>query len=375
MTIKFSELNKEIQLRRCVIPQAVFTTLSPDDETDKQVIERQEKFLKLPENIKDKLTSNETVEKIKNVGAHYKLELLQMAPIARAIRSYYFGELKLEDFASVISKESNISLTDAQNISRYIIERVIKRDAAKPVVAQTVKMTISQAMEKYPEIKMQILTSFPIESDGQIVKPTVGNWARDYFTIVGAGNRDMMKRSSYLYHSKNVKNLNTADRQRLSNVLKSLDEGFLFRVDPSKREVIFEGIAPALIKKTEAPVYARPILEKKEETKPDYEKKIVREDEENKGTVINHVQGNSWDLKSSHFVKENNAGTLIGNKKREDFDSINLGENNQDNIKFSSPQQLPVEKENDLGKPNFRGNQEVENERLKNFFGKIEPIE
>ncbi|NLC30568.1 MAG: hypothetical protein GX765_00765, partial [Candidatus Moranbacteria bacterium] len=124
MKNKFLDLNENIQKKVCTLPQAVFSTLNPDDETTEQVIERQEKFIGLPEDVKDKLISYETADKIKAIGAHYNLELLQMAPIARVIRSYYFGEVKLDDFASIIEKESKISKEDAENIARYVKDRI-----------------------------------------------------------------------------------------------------------------------------------------------------------------------------------------------------------------------------------------------------------
>lgn len=371
----FLELNKESQIGKCTIPQAVFVTLDPDKETFEQIVERQEKFLKLSEPIKDKLVSHETAEKIKAIGAHYNLELLQMAPIARVIRSYYFGEVKLEDFAKVISEESKINLEDAQSITRYITEKIINKEVPVVAAVPTVKMTIAQAVEKFPEIEEQILTSASIEVDGKMARPTIKSWKRDYFNVVGADNRDIMKRSSYLYHSKNVKNLNVTDRQKLSNLLKSLDEGFLLRVDVNKREIVFDS-APAINKsmaggnvdmgkKIEKPIFQKPtVMVKEVETKID--KPVFEKKEENKTenkTLINHVQGNNWDLKSAHFIK------------REEFDSKLAKDSNEENIKFSSPQQLPVEKENDLNKPNFKDGTETKNRSLKNFFGRIEPVE
>ncbi|EKE20764.1 MAG: hypothetical protein ACD_7C00491G0003, partial [uncultured bacterium] len=139
--VKFAKLDKKVQMGRCTIPQAVFVTLDPDDETFEQVVERQEKFLKLPENIKDKLVSSETAEKIKTVCAHFNLELLQMAPVARVIRSYYFAEVKLEDFANVIEKESKIGKEEAGNIARYIIDRIINKDVKPQVTVRKEKIT------------------------------------------------------------------------------------------------------------------------------------------------------------------------------------------------------------------------------------------
>lgn len=381
MKIKFSELDKEIQMGRCTIPQAVFVTLDPDDETIEQVMERQEKFLKLPEDIKNKLVSRETAEKIKAIGAHYNLELLQMAPIARAIRSYYFKEVKLDDFADIISRESKIGIEKAQNIARYVKDRIIIRDMSKAIATPTVKMTILQALEKYPEIQNQILTTYPIEIEGQMMRPSIGNWRLDYLGVVGAGNRDVMKRSSYLYHSRNVKNLNVVDRQKLSSVLKSLDEGLVFKIDPEKREVIFDNMATNRIiatkanQKIEQPNYQRPTLmardgeariqrkvsevEKTVEMKP--LNKNLNSVEDKNETIINHIQGNKWDLKSAHFIKRN------------EFDDKMTNDNS--NIQFSSPQQLPVEKEKDLNKPDFGDREPNGGKSLKDFFGKIEPIE
>lgn len=376
MKIKFAELDKEIQVGRCTIPQAVFVTLNPDDETFEQVVERQDKFLKLSELIKNKLVSHETAEIIKAIGKHYNLELLQMAPIARVIRSYYFGEVKLDDFADVIMKESKISLEDAQNIARHITEKIIKREAPVIAAVPTIKMTIAQAIEKYPEINDQILTNVSIEVDRQMTRPTIKNWTRDYFNVVGPDNRDIMKRSSYLYHSKNVKNLSATERQKLSSLLKSLDEGFLLRVDADKKEIVFDS-APVINKsiaggsidmgkKEKQPVLQKPTITSTDvEIKKD--KMIIEQKEpskiKNNGTFINHVQGNKWDLKSAHFIK------------REEFDSKTNDNNNQENIKFSSPQQLPVEKENDLSKPTFKDKEDGKGRSLKNFFGRIGPIE
>lgn len=465
MNCDFSKLDKNIQNKLCSNPQIVFSTLNPNDETDDQVIERQEKFLKLSEEVKDKLVSYETAEKIKALGKHYNLELLQMAPIARVIRSYYFGEVKLEDFAEVIAKESEIDLADAQNIARYVIEKIIKKEAVKPVNVEVIKMNILQALEKFPEIKNQMLTSLPIELNGIAARPTVGNWISDYYNIVGAGNTDVMRRSSYLYHSRNVKNLTVFDRQKLNNIIRSLDEGMLVKIDTAKREIFFDAapdvrtatqmdhlepvvnkerpvnnpkINPVLIEKKEAPkenlitpvvnkptpqINLRPI--ERETVKVENQKnqiaqmeKVFSLDSENqleKEKVIKHVQGNNWDLRSDHFEtitndkkKMGGLGSFFGQKQKEDEplksnDDLQLGtplgvgplrvagatmiskpslgdrlfakkDKMTNNLKFSSSQQLPVEKEINPIKMSFN-KEELESDEFNDFFGKIEPIE
>lgn len=352
--IKFAELDKKIQEGRCTIPQAVFVTLNPDDETFEQVVERQEKFLKLPENIKDKLVAPQTAEKIKSIGAHYGLELLQMAPIARAIRSYYFGELKLENFVEVIKEESKIPEEEARGIYEYILNGIINKEVTVENTVKKEKMTIGQALEKYPVIKRKLLTSLPIEINRINVSPTIENWISDYFATVGAGNRDVMKRSSYLYHSKNAKGLNMIDRQKLSLVLKSLDEGFLLDIDINRSEIIFDlvqtenknnFVSEINNKKNDLVDYRKPVSQKREvevaektEKAPlankrfldgfsGMEKKEIKKSETNEisaakseeriekanePNLLNNING--VNKKSGRF------GFLIGNKKRDDFD-------------------------------------------------------
>ncbi|EKE21333.1 MAG: hypothetical protein ACD_7C00279G0009 [uncultured bacterium] len=489
MKIEFLKLDIDIQKKLCLSPQAVFSTLNPDDETDEQVIKRQDKFIELPENIKDKLVSSETAEKIKTVCAHFNLELLQMAPVARVIRSYYFGEAKLEDFASVIEKESKIKKEEAESIAKYIIDRIINKDVKPQVTVRKEKITIARAMEKYPEIKRQHLTGAFLETGGKAFSPTIENWIGDYFSVVGAGNRDVMKRSSYLYHSKNVKGLNATERQKLSKILKSLDEEFLLEVDIDKKEIVFDlmpaenknkflikeitnnkpqanqtnyqneeatkkeeeiikledkGSAPVASnrrfldgfsnktdkKEEEDKIIAKQVQEKIVELKNiDFPKKVENASEkkgrfdflignkkreefdkkestqvsnggikffqdvtpkeseslriasddslngiskaeksENKKGIIRHVRGNNWDLGSAHFLKEDNNMVKEANKK---MDKVAPAEISDDSVKFTSPQQLPVEKE----KITPGNGVKTKNDKWNNFFGKIKPLE
>ncbi len=489
MATKFVDISDDFKIRMCTSPQAVFTTQDPDDETREQVIERQENFLKLPENIKDKLVASETAEKIKAIGAHYNLELLQMAPIARVVRSYYFGEVKLEDFANIIEKESKVAKEISEIIARYVIDRIINRDIKLKAVAKKEQLTIGQILEKYPEIKKKALTSSQLELERRIVNPTFENWISDYFNIVGAGNRDVMKRSSYIYHSKNTKSLNMIDRQKLSSVLKSLDDGSLLDVDVDKKEIVFNLLltenknkpaiyqtaplgqnniqAPLKTDKTVATnkrfimdgfmgadkkeeselekkeIFIAPDKASKKTTRTDeinlpykgedrvgkintldflvggkkreeFDKKITEnsndnvqenvtflknstpvkseetKEEKTKESVpsekrgnekmtISHVRGNNWDLGSAHFLKKdrvleksaNEFSSLKKENETKNLDRVATSDIGGNNIKFTSPQQLPVEKEND----NTTKINKVKTEETNSFLGKIRPIE
>lgn len=374
----FSKLDKNIQEKVCTIPQIVFVTQNPDDETSAQSIERQDKFLKLPENIKDKLASHETANKIKAIGAHYNLELLQMAPIARVVRSYYFGEVKLTDFASVIEKESKILRTDAENVARYLVDRIINKDVTvSKTVIKTEKKKLNDVLEIYPSIKNQKITNYSIDIDGERFAPTIENWIKDYYNVVGAGNRDIVKRSSYLYHSKNVKALSSVERQKLSTVLKSLDEGILIDILPDKKEIYFNIISEQpktqgmdfnkaqIIEAT--PIKSEPVKEVVnnktsliETPDKNQESEILLDDKKKSvsGVDLKHAHGNNGELGSINFKEDD--------KKKSIFNFFSRKKEDDSGVKFSFPQQFPVEKE--------KSNRNIAPSDKKDFFGKIEPL-
>lgn len=335
--MKFSELDNEIKIKRCTVPQAVFVTKNPDDETDEQKIERQEKFLKLPENIKDKLVSHITSEKIQRIGKHYKLELLQMASIARMIRSYYFGEIKKEDFPNILVEEAGLDQKSASEISTYVIERIINTETIDPSLKnEIVKMPLTQAMEKYPKVQEQLISDnlIKLKNKDYLVKGSVRNWIKDYYNVVGAGNKDIMKRSSYIYHGQNSKDLSENEKSKLSIILKALEDNSVVSVDKNKEEIIFD------VKDSKKENFSD--IKKEQVQNSVYENKtqvsfgndsensrVQSRDQEvenrNPSPKINQIKGNRFNLKSDHFESSK--------------------EDNEDNIKFSTPQQFPVEKE------------------------------
>ncbi|MDX9856043.1 MAG: hypothetical protein WCZ08_02060 [Parcubacteria group bacterium] len=355
----FSKLDKKFQEDLCTIPQIVFVTQNPDDETYEQAVEKQEKFLKLPENVKDKLVSYETADKIKNIGKHYNLNLLQMAPIARIVRSYYFGEVKEEEFADVLAEEIGIDRKSAEEIARYVVERIINTEVRSLSTEKIVKLTLMQAIEKYPEIQDQIISEGLLKLQGKenLVKGSIRNWIRDYYNTVGAGNTDLMKRSSYIYYSQNSKNISNAEKQKLSVILKSLDENVPLEVDLMKKEIVFKESASA----------RRPVKNFTGDIKKNIQKNYEREDiyeskDENPNRIgsggdvrpaknkarINQVQGNRFNLKSDYFGKSGKKSDLseeLSRREREGLLRDGGASDTEDNVKFSTPQQFPYEKE------------------------------
>ncbi|MFA5777572.1 MAG: hypothetical protein WC906_03980 [Parcubacteria group bacterium] len=112
----------------------------------------------------------------------------------------------------------------------------------KKTEVEIIKISLSQAIQKYPQLGEQLVTSSPIKLRifPQPVRPSIKNWIEDYRSMMGAQRHGMMERGNYVFHSENTKKLNAGDRKKLAEVLRSLDEDVALKVDPDRQEVVFE---------------------------------------------------------------------------------------------------------------------------------------
>lgn len=243
-----SNIKQLLEIERNTIPQCVSVTKNPEKQTREQLIQRQEKFLKLSEPVKNKLVSQETSEKIQQIGTVYRLELLQLADISRAIRSYYFGELKLEDFAFVLAREMNIDLARANQIFQIVKERIIDDNSyEKAAQADLTSLPLSEALRIYPEVGEQLVTSSKINLRNfpYPVRPSIKNWIADYTFNLGYEKHESMARSNYLFQGPNTKNLPAPEKNKLAYLLKSFDENSPITVNKTTKQIIFPATTPA----------------------------------------------------------------------------------------------------------------------------------
>lgn len=237
----FSDLSENDKMVLCSIPQHVSVTKNPDEETLDQIANTQDKFINLPLNAKRKLASSETGILVQKIGESFNLQLLQLSDISRVIRSYYFGEIKLEDFPNVLAREIPTNIDVAREISRQIIERIIKNESLGSD-ENLVDVSLGQAFQQYPNIGEQLITSSPIKLKlfPQPVRPSIKNWIEDYRQTMGVQKQGMMERGNYLFHSENGKKLTSGERKKIAEILRSLDEGVTLKIDPERQEVVFE---------------------------------------------------------------------------------------------------------------------------------------
>lgn len=239
---KFNDLTDESKILKITAPIFTPVTKNPDDETEEQIMTRHRKFLNLPEPVKDKLASVEISEKIQKIGTYFKLELLQLADISRTIRNYYFSELKLEDMPFLLAKEMNVDLTKAKEITQVVIDKIINdRSQEEAYQSGLEQLLIPDALKKYPEIGEQLITAnrIKIKSFPDLARPSLKNWLADYHFTLDRGSHNSVERSNYLFHTGNTQTLSTSDRQKLSYLLKCLDENIPVTVSKSAKQIIF----------------------------------------------------------------------------------------------------------------------------------------
>lgn len=220
-----SPTNKKIP----IIPFGISIMRSFDDEFTKEeeIFKRQEKFLLLPTSIKTKLSSIDAGNKIKKIGQQFNLQPLQIASIARAIRNYYFGEVRLEDFPKIFVSEMRIDETTAQKIAQMAIQQIIRDDSYEKTYLSTLQtMPFNDALRKYPNFGEQLITSERIKIQGfpEPARPSIKNWIADYTSMFGYEKNNLLKRENYLFRSVNGQHLSQNDRERLSFVLKAFEE-------------------------------------------------------------------------------------------------------------------------------------------------------
>ena len=103
---------------------------------------------------------------------------------------------------------------------------------------------VNTLLKRFPRLIDQNISQKPIKLlfNGEISKPTVGNWLADYRAYVGIGSHEINERSDYLLRSANVQNLSVEERERLGLILRSYDEGYLLPFSIAKQEIIFEKV-------------------------------------------------------------------------------------------------------------------------------------
>lgn len=170
-----------------------------------------------------------------------------------------------------------------------------------------IQLPFSKALEQYPKIGEQNVSVNPLKLKyfPSPVRPSLKNWITDFHDNMGIGKHSAVDRGNYLFHSENGKKLTPVERQKISNILKSLDENSPITIDPDKQVIVFEQYSVDTIQQS-APNNVQVSMPTNSNTqRPTYNNQQSFKSNEEQGDVFERYAGNgqAQKEKKSFFQK------------------------------------------------------------------------
>lgn len=285
----------------------------------------------------------------------------------------FHGAKQLLDFWSKAKSAPLISEEAAWQKVLQIEPWILKPDESEQVqqeeeeirqkirAAQLEKLPIEEALKQYPEIGEQLISEKQIrlKTFPEPVRPSIKNWISDYIFNVGVNNRSPFVRGEYLFHSQNGRELSPKEREQLALIFKSFEEKIPLDINSRLKMVVFT--APVTPKQTPPEKKAFPIAPPNP-TRQQAEKSLAHK--------ITPLQPPSIPEPPRQELPRNTPPTFqaptpkpIAQSFQSDAERLRAwrkdlplptqqktnqadsdwSSSNQKNIRFSSPQKLPVE--------------------------------
>lgn len=249
MNNDYKKINEKTKFKMQASPMLASVHWKFEDDTEKDIEGWFNEFNKLEVSIKDGLISEQTREGVLNIAKKYNIkDKERIGEISRIIREIFTRHLKEDDVVKRVVEKLKVK---KENTKGFIVElknllAVIKKEGER-IKKEDEKeqkneiMAIIPAMEKYKEIGEQLISLEPIKLEifSQPVRPSIKNWLEDYRETMGTEKSSIMS-SSYLFTSKNAKDLMSEDRKKVSLILKSYNDNVKLVINPRERQVDFE---------------------------------------------------------------------------------------------------------------------------------------
>ena len=242
-----------------------------------------------------------------------------------------------------------------------------EKSAPQENVSQTVSLPLLDALAKYQRLSEQTVTEdrLVVKGESVPVRGSVRNWLRNYRDSVGIRKHSTVERGQFLFQSENTKRLESAECERLSLVLRSLDENTPVSIDVERQEIVF----PAFEEKGSASLapsegVSVPALETS-----------FRPLEKFPAAQTPIRKALEWDAKSAERMPLSGtvpAPTAPAPRAKETVIS-NSSLSSGGNISFSSSHVLPSEKENNSQKESHQYIPEPEAQGLPEAISIIRP--
>lgn len=159
------------------------------------------------------------------------------------LKSFPLNADKLESLIGLLGKKilSKLGELNSKNFSDKENRNVL--GAMNKGETQDLKrMSLQEALAQDKEVGEQLLTQAHIKLRlfPDPVRASIKNWIVDYYDHLGPGKHGTIERGNFLFHSENGNKLNSAERRRLAEILKSLDEDAEITVNMANRKIEFE---------------------------------------------------------------------------------------------------------------------------------------
>lgn len=204
-------------------------------------------FDTLSEETKDILMAPEMSKKIELLQKERGLSDETIEIVSAIIREYFLGKKDVPWLQNALI--AKLDQKDVAFVKEYIqkniltikpVPKVPEEDSGSPTV-QTIQLPILDALSKYQRLSEQMVTEDRIAVKGESapVRGSIRNWLRHYRDAVGIRKHSTMERGQFLFQGENTRRLSAPERERVSFLLKALDENTPVPLDVERQEVIF----------------------------------------------------------------------------------------------------------------------------------------
>lgn len=146
----------------------------------------------------------------------------------------------LKNLMSVVSRQKGAATYELpMKYSKSYSVPSSQRESAESVV--TVSLPLLPALSKYENLGNQLITNerIRVKSQQEPVRPSLLYWLKYYRDELGIGQHNSVERGDFLFRSENGRKLSPDERERISLILKSLEENLPLSIDTERQEIIF----------------------------------------------------------------------------------------------------------------------------------------
>jgi hypothetical protein len=318
---------------------------------------------KLPELIQEKLEVSAEIAQ----GISFELNSKIFYPFADYFKESAelmekWNTAKLPPFISEEEAHSRILAIEPWILEQEDEERAEGKKQQAEAVKQQAKidnLALGKALEKYPNLGEQAVTLNLLKIQGSLalVKPSIKNWINDYHSALGSGKHSTIDRGNYLFHSENGKRLTPGERQKVSLVLKSLDEESLLEIDGDAQQIIFKLTVETPVQNNNFPAQqpTAPVMPRAthqsapniESAPEDVAQARIRQSLDFSKNVAprKENEGPKLTFEDANYAEQLRTRIKTGSVQSPIKEKNELPGQSEGNLRFSSAQELPAEKE------------------------------